>query len=201
MDDTFLTTEDVTSYLQVNLRTVYRLIRTGRIPAVRVGRQWRFRRSDVDGWLEDRRSVTPEIRDGAAPGGEEGVAKAGQQPSAPKHLLVVDADAGTRDSLSKVLQPAEYDVAAASDGRRALAHLESRHCDLLITELKLPGMDGLALVREARLLAPGLPVVVVTGCSTEASAIEAINLGVIGYMIKPFRMSGLFSVIEKALRS
>src|SRR5688572_31302211 len=50
-DEIFLTTEEVLEYLQVNLRTVYRLIKAGKIPAVRVGRQWRFRKRDIDAWL------------------------------------------------------------------------------------------------------------------------------------------------------
>jgi len=54
-DETFLTTADVIRYLHVNLRTVYRLIKTGDIPAVRVGRQWRFRRRDLDEWLDNQR--------------------------------------------------------------------------------------------------------------------------------------------------
>src|SRR5579859_1984621 len=52
MDESFLTTEEVLEYLQVNLRTVYRLIKAGKIPAVRVGRQWRFRKRDIDSWLD-----------------------------------------------------------------------------------------------------------------------------------------------------
>src|ERR671933_370458 len=55
IDETFLTTEEVLDYLQVNLRTVYRLIKAGKIPAVRVGRQWRFRKRDIDAWLESQR--------------------------------------------------------------------------------------------------------------------------------------------------
>ena len=55
MDEGFLTTEEVLEYLQVNLRTVYRLIKAGKIPAVRVGRQWRFRKRDIDAWLESQR--------------------------------------------------------------------------------------------------------------------------------------------------
>ena len=54
-DENFLTTEEVLDYLQVNLRTVYRLIKAGKIPAVRVGRQWRFRKRDIDAWLESSR--------------------------------------------------------------------------------------------------------------------------------------------------
>ena len=55
-DDHFLTTEEVLDYLQVNIRTIYRLIRRGEIPAVRVGRQWRFRKPDIDAWLAGHRS-------------------------------------------------------------------------------------------------------------------------------------------------
>ena len=54
IDEAFLTTEEVLEYLQVTQRTVYRLIKAGRIPAVRVGRQWRFRKQDVDRWLESQ---------------------------------------------------------------------------------------------------------------------------------------------------
>ena len=54
-EESFLTTEEVLEYLQVNLRTVYRLIKAGKIPAVRVGRQWRFRKRDIDAWLESQR--------------------------------------------------------------------------------------------------------------------------------------------------
>ena len=56
-DEIFLTTEEVLEYLQVNLRTVYRLIKAGKIPAVRVGRQWRFRRADLDEWIDRQRTA------------------------------------------------------------------------------------------------------------------------------------------------
>jgi excisionase family DNA binding protein len=54
-----LTTEEVLGYLKVNPRTIYRLIRSGELPAIRIGRQWRFRRSDLDDWLERQRSMVP----------------------------------------------------------------------------------------------------------------------------------------------
>ena len=53
----FLTTDEVLGYLRINARTVYRLIRDGELPAVRIGRQWRIRRGDLDNWLEGRRPV------------------------------------------------------------------------------------------------------------------------------------------------
>ena len=67
IDESFLTTEEVLEYLQVNLRTVYRLIKAGKIPAIRVGRQWRFRKRDIDAWLESQRPRTGSGRPAAAP--------------------------------------------------------------------------------------------------------------------------------------
>ncbi|PYR37360.1 MAG: hypothetical protein DMF93_18075, partial [Acidobacteria bacterium] len=67
IDETFLTTEEVLEYLQVNLRTVYRLIKAGKIPAVRVGRQWRFRKRDIDAWLDSQRPRGGGARPAAPP--------------------------------------------------------------------------------------------------------------------------------------
>src|SRR5256886_14662745 len=67
IDETFLTTEEVLEYLQVNLRTVYRLIKAGKIPAVRVGRQWRFRKRDIDAWLDSQRPRGGGARPAPAP--------------------------------------------------------------------------------------------------------------------------------------
>src|ERR1700732_1211153 len=69
IDETFLTTEEVLEYLQVNLRTVYRLIKAGKIPAVRVGRQWRVRKRDIDAWLGSQRP-RGRTRQGAPGAGE-----------------------------------------------------------------------------------------------------------------------------------
>ena len=89
---------------------------------------------------------------------------------------------------TKTLTMADYDVDAADDGPSAIEKLRAVEYDLLITDLKMPGMDGLTVIREARKLAPDLRVIIITGYSTEASAIEAINLGVSGYLTKPFRL-------------
>jgi excisionase family DNA binding protein len=186
-----LTTEEVLEYLQVNLRTVYRLIKAGKIPAVRVGRQWRFRKRDIDAWLESQRP-----RQGRAPAGApRAITPAAGRP----RILVVDDEAAIRDLLSKTLALAEYDVDLAPDGRTALERLRIIPYDLLITDLKMPGVDGLTVVREARRLKADIPVIIITGFSTEASAIEAVNLGVSGYLTKPFRVPRVLAVAAKAL--
>jgi excisionase family DNA binding protein len=193
IDESFLTTEEVLEYLQVNLRTVYRLIKAGKIPAVRVGRQWRFRKRDIDAWLESQRP-----RGGsrsAAPAESRQPVTSGGRP----RVLVVDDEATIRDLLSKTLALAEYDVDMAPDGRTALDRLRMIPYDLLITDLKMPGVDGLTVIREARRMKTDLPVIIITGFSNEASAIEAVNLGVSGYLTKPFRVPRVLAAASKAL--
>jgi excisionase family DNA binding protein len=191
-DEGFLTTEEVLEYLHVNLRTVYRLIKAGKIPAVRVGRQWRFRKRDIDAWLETQRPRV--VRSGAGPAPRVSAPAAGRP-----RILVVDDEAAIRDLLSKTLALADYDVDLAPDGRTALDRLRSVPYDLLITDLKMPGVDGLTVIREGRRLRPDIPVVIITGYSTEASAIEAVNLGVSGYLTKPFRVPRVLAAAAKAL--
>jgi excisionase family DNA binding protein len=192
MDESFLTTEEVLEYLQVNLRTVYRLIKAGKIPAVRVGRQWRFRKRDIDAWLESQRPRGTRMPQTSA---RPSPAAAGGRP----RVLVVDDEATIRDLLSKTLALAEYDVDIAPDGRTALERLRMIPYDLLITDLKMPGVDGLTVIREARRLKADLPVIIITGFSNEASAIEAVNLGVSGYLTKPFRVPRVLAAAAKAL--
>src|SRR4030088_3250417 len=191
IDETFLTAEEVLEYLQVNLRTVYRLIKAGKIPAVRVGRQWRFRKRDIDAWLESQRPRG--VR--AAAGSPRVPSSAAGRP----RVLVVDDEASIRDLLSKTLALAEYDVDVAPDGRSALERMRLYPYDLLIADLKMPGMDGLTVIREAKRYKADLPVIIITGFSTESFAIEAVNLGVAGYLTKPFRVPQVLAAAAKAL--
>jgi excisionase family DNA binding protein len=183
-DDGFLTTEEVLEYLQVNLRTVYRLIQAGKIPAVRVGRQWRFRKRDIDAWLESQRAR------GTRPA---------PAPSANRlRVLVVDDEESIRELLVKALE--DYDVDTAPDAATALDHIRERgHYDLLISDLNMPGMDGLSLIKEVRQLKSSVPVIIVTGYSSHESAIDAANLGVSAYLTKPFQLPQVLAAAAKAL--
>ena len=194
IDETFLTTEEVLEYLQVNLRTVYRLIKAGKIPAVRVGRQWRFRKRDIDAWLDSQRP-----RGGARPVASAATPARPATGAVRPRVLVVDDEASIRDLLSKTLALAEYDVDVAPDGRSALERMRMYPYDLLIADLKMPGMDGLTVIREAKRYKADLPVIIITGFSTESSAIEAVNLGVAGYLTKPFRVPQVLAAAAKAL--
>ena len=134
-DDHFLTTEEVLDYLQVNLRTVYRLIKAGKIPAVRVGRQWRFRKRDIDAWLRRQRPA-PNAAGGpaSAPRPRRRRRAAGARPAR--------EDARRMRRLRRRHRP--------TTGRRRSSGCRPTDYDLLITDLKMPGMDGLSVIREAR---------------------------------------------------
>ena len=192
-DEVFLTTEEVLEYLQVNLRTVYRLIKAGKIPAVRVGRQWRFRKRDIDAWLDSQRTSPSQ----GLPPHESAPARKDRH----HRILVVDDEPSIRELLVKTLSLAEYDVDTATDGNNALSRLRDggSGCDLAIVDLKMPGMDGLMLIRQLKKEQPDLPVIIITGFSTEVSAIEALNLGVAGYLTKPFRVPQVLAAAAKAL--
>jgi excisionase family DNA binding protein len=196
MDDIFLTTAEVIDYLHVNLRTVYRLLKAGKLPAVRVGRQWRFRKADVDACLEGRQPGERPARSPAALAGPAAAPSA--LPSSPR-VLVADDEESIRELLAQTLALAQYQVRTVPDGQAAVDLLRAEPFDLLITDLRMPGLDGLALIREARRLYAHLPIVIITGFSTEASAIEAINLGVAGYLTKPFRVTKVLAVAAQAL--
>ena len=189
-DEVFLTTEEVLEYLQVNLRTVYRLIKARKIPAVRVGRQWRFRKRDIDAWLDSQRThpVAPATNQPSLPA-----------PTTPYRILVVDDEASIRELLAKTLAIGEYEVDTLADGKTALERVRDGSYDLVFVDLKMPGMDGLMLTRQIKRIKPDLPVIIITGFSTEVSAIEAINLGVAGYLTKPFRVPQVLAAAAKAL--
>src|SRR5262252_10759512 len=167
IDETFLTTEEVLEYLQVNLRTVYRLIKAGKIPAVRVGRQWRFRKSDIDMWLDSQRprANVPAASRPATPA--PALAPRAAADHERPRILVVDDEASIRDLLAKTLALAEYDVDVSPDGRSALERMRMQPYDLLIADLKMPGMDGLTVIREAKRYKSDLPVIINAAASTE----------------------------------
>jgi excisionase family DNA binding protein len=188
MDDTFLTTREVLAYLHVNLRTVHRLIKAGKIPAVRVGRQWRFRKRDIDAWLDAQRPRASRPVPAPAP------ARPKNAPMVERpHVPVVDDEASIRDLPAKTL------ALAAPDGRSGLDRLHLRPSDLLIADLRMPGLDGLSLIREAKRHRSDLPVVIITAYSTESSATEAANMNVAGYLTKPFRIPQVLAAAARAL--
>ena len=118
-----------------------------------------------------------------------------------KQLLVVDDEANLRKVLVAQLSRDGYDVHTAEDGENAKEMLAEHHIDLVITDLRMPKVDGMELLRWALLDDPDRPVVMITAHGTVDTAVEALKLGAFDYITKPFDKTELRSVVAKALRT
>jgi two-component system NtrC family response regulator len=115
-------------------------------------------------------------------------------------LLVVDDEAPQRLMLESLLGRAGFEVVSAADGNEALARLAQASFDLLLTDQRMPGMDGLELLDRARRAQGELPIVLMTAYGTVSTAVEAMKRGAADYLTKPFERDELLLVVEKVLR-
>ena len=117
----------------------------------------------------------------------------------PARILIVDDEPDMVENCVRILTRAGYRCLTANDGDRGLAQLEAERPDLLLTDLKMPGLDGLALLRRAHELDPALPVIVITGFATIESAVAAVREGAFDYLPKTFSVEQLRVAVDRAL--
>jgi two-component system, NtrC family, response regulator AtoC len=118
-----------------------------------------------------------------------------------KQVLVADDEPNLRRVLGALLNRDGHDVHPAENGEQALALLREHHIDLVITDLRMPKLDGMGLLREVSRLDPGLPVIMLTAHGTVDNAVEALKLGAFDYLTKPFDQAEVRAVVQKALRT
>ncbi len=119
--------------------------------------------------------------------------------SEPATLLVADDDPGLRESLQRTLTRAGYHVVLASDGRAGLEQLQGGGIDLVLTDLKMPGLTGSELLRAAKAIAPDVDVILLTAFGTVEQAVSAMKDGAYDFITKPFRGEQLLKLVAKAL--
>ncbi|WP_088332696.1 sigma 54-interacting transcriptional regulator [Lacimicrobium sp. SS2-24] len=117
-----------------------------------------------------------------------------------KRVLVVDDDPSLLKLIGMRLTGAGYEILSADNGKQALGILESFKPHLLISDLRMKGMDGMALFTATRERNPGLPVIILTAHGTIPDAIEATKKGVFSYLTKPFDSQQLLATVEDAIR-
>ena len=115
-------------------------------------------------------------------------------------ILVVDDEEVMRESLEYTLDIEGFHVLTASSGREALKRLQEEEIEIVLADLKMPGMDGLELVKRVRRDYPRLPIILMTAFGTVSSAVEAMREGAIDYLPKPFETDLLLVTIERCLR-
>jgi signal transduction histidine kinase len=114
-------------------------------------------------------------------------------------ILVVDDEAAQMRALCDTLRDQGYETVGFSDGRAALAALREGPFDLLLSDLMMPGMDGIALLRMAQETAPHVMGIIMTGQGTISTAVEAMKAGAFDYILKPFKLSAVLPVLSRAL--
>jgi two-component system response regulator HydG len=138
---------------------------------------------------EARQGSTPDLPDDRPPRTAEGSGK----------VLVVDDQRNMRATTAMVLRAAGHVVEEAEDGAAALRRVAAEAFDVVLTDLRMPEMDGMALLREAQRLAPETQVIVMTAYGTIESAVEAIRRGAYDFLAKPFKEDELLVRVGKAL--
>ncbi|MBI2467025.1 MAG: sigma-54-dependent Fis family transcriptional regulator [Candidatus Rokubacteria bacterium] len=114
-------------------------------------------------------------------------------------VLVADDDAGMRESVCRALRREGFQVLAAEDGAAALETLRRGCVDLLVADLRMPGLDGLELLRAARLVAPETEALLISGHGTVEEAVEAMKEGAYDFLTKPFDRAALVRTVRQAL--
>lgn len=185
MEDRLLKVQDVMKKLNVSRRTVYYWIQEGILKTVRLGGIYRFHPEDLEQLIESGRSAPP---------------------VKPKKILAVDDDILVRESIKSLLGQAGYAVTVASDGKSAIHLVSKQDFDLTLTDVRMPGMDGLETIkgmRKARQEAgkDPIPEIVLTGYEDRKAFSEAKKLGVKEFVTKPFNLDEFLDLIQEAVKS
>jgi excisionase family DNA binding protein len=170
-----MTVSEVADYLRVTKKTVYRLLMRGKIPATKVGNQWRFAQNSIDGWLQRNSVVTT------------------------ASVLVVDDEEMVRLLFKTTLEELGHQVTGAKTASEGLELVKQRDFDLVFLDLKMPGMDGAELFRQIKDIKPKLPVTIITGYPDSEIMSRALAYGPFGIMNKPFGESDIVDAVNSFL--
>lgn len=171
-----MTLEETADYLRVTKTTVYRLLRQDKIPANKVGRQWRFDKTSIDEWLH--RSSVKTVA----------------------NILVVDDEEPIRALFEETLGELGHKVVAVGDGSEALELAKQRDFDLVFVDLKMPGLDGAEFLRQLKLIRPKAIVTIITGYPGSDIMVRALAQGPFGVMNKPFSDSDIVAAVNVFLQ-
>ena len=117
-----------------------------------------------------------------------------------QHIFFVDDEPSVRNVVARTLISLGSDICCFADAENCLEQLRCQRCDLLITDVKMPGMDGIELLTEAKRIAPWLPVLVITGYGDVPMAVRALKAGALDFIEKPLNRKSFLMAVETALK-
>jgi len=174
--DQLMTVQDLADYLKVTVKTIYRLLERGSIPATRVGHLWRFDKADIDNWLrQNTRKITAGI-------------------------LVIDDDVNIGVLFQEALRDTGHTFDAVQDPSKGLDLIKNGSYDMVFLDLFIPGTDGATVFRRIRLVKPDLPVTIITGYPDSDLMMSAMSNGPFSIMKKPFTVSDILAMVNNYLR-
>ena len=163
--------------LGAHVETIRRLARRGEIPSYKIGKDWRFRRSALSLWAE-----THHLR------------------RRPPLILVVDDERAIRETFRRSLEGQGWRVAVAADGEEALGCVAHETPDLVIFDLRMPGMNGVEFLKRFREASPDTPVMVATGYPDGELMAQALAITPVTLLAKPVEGTQLIRAVRVALR-
>lgn len=189
-DQKCLTVKDVMRILSISRRTVYHWIDRAVLKPIRLEGVLRFDPQDIEALIQEKKLE-----------GEKGVGA-----SSKKRILLVDDDPLVRDSLKRFLLREDYSVEVAPGGEQAISLAERETFDLLICDVRMPGMNGvetISQIQKKRLSkgAPRIPEIVITAFDDPVPREELKRLGVSEYIEKPFDIQQFLGTVRKCLSS
>ena len=173
MSSTYLTAAEVSEYLKLPEETVYKYARTGRMPASKVGRYWRFEQSRIDEWVNQNSN----------------------QGQSTLNVVVVDDDPAVRSLLTKWLIEAGCEVTSLAGGEDAIQVVEDQSCDLLLLDLMMPAPNGVETLRTLRQKHRDLEIVIVTAFFDSKMMDDALEFGPLTVLKKPVEKEALISLL------
>jgi DNA-binding NtrC family response regulator len=125
--------------------------------------------------------------------------EAGMKVQDTHNLLVVDDEEVIREGMRRILSAEGFHVDTSASGRTAIEKIQERDFDVVITDLKMPGMDGIEVLKAIKILQPEVPVIIITGYSTVDTAVDAMKNGAFDYIAKPFTSDLIIDKVQKAI--
>ncbi len=116
-----------------------------------------------------------------------------------KKILVIDDDQIVLDSVQKILADDNYEVDTVLSGRGGLSLFDQKQYDMVLTDIRMPDMGGMRILRDIKRARPALPVLMITGYATVKSAVQAMKLGAADYLEKPFTPGELIDAVASVL--
>jgi excisionase family DNA binding protein len=170
-----MTVKEAAQYLRLNYMTVYKLAQRGKVPAFKIGGNWRLKKEMVDEWLVNQSRIARGV------------------------VLVVDDDSRVRNMLEDIISEHGYEVTTVGSGEKAIEEVERRHFDLIFLDLVLPGLSGVEVLHIIKAKDKKAVAVIITGYGDDPIALEAMALGPLLLIRKPFHTKDVVEVLDIVL--